>query len=113
MKARPDLKHDSSTVLSSPNNYYIDPDGKVNEIEDDDERILFGTVANPSSIEGLAPVIVRTDEWLEQLRNKKSKPESAEDRLWKQASEDTRVACDPQFNPHLKALDAIIDVLEK
>ena len=94
MKARPDLEPDSPTVLSSPNNYYIDPDGKVNEIEDDEERILFGTVANSS---------IQIHEELE----------SAEDRFWKQTTEDTRVACDPQLNPHLKALDAIIDVLEK
>ncbi|KKM17267.1 hypothetical protein LCGC14_1677510 [marine sediment metagenome] len=94
MKARPDLEPDSSMVLSSPNDYYIDPDGKVNEIEDDEERILFGTVANPS---------IQMQE----------EPESAEDKFWKQATEDTRVTSDPQLNPHLKALDAIIDVLEK
>ena len=94
MKARPDLESDSSTVLSSPNNYYIDPDGKVNEIEDDEERILFGTVAITSA----------------QIHEE---PESAEDRFWKQAVEDVRVACDPQLNPHLKALNAVIDVLDK
>lgn len=50
MKIRSDLEPKSSIVLSSPGDYYIDPDGKVNQIEDDAERVLFGTVANPSPI---------------------------------------------------------------
>lgn len=66
MKARPDLKPSDSTVLSSPHDYYVDEYGQVNEIEDDEERILFGTVANPS-------VVLHTD------------PEELE----------TRIACDP------------------
>lgn len=50
MKACPKWDANSPVVLSSPNNYYVDPDGRVNEIEDNEERILFGTVENPITI---------------------------------------------------------------
>lgn len=91
MKARPELTIESTIVKSNPNDFYVDPYGKVNEIEDDEERILFGTVANPST----------------QLL------EDPEERLWKQAEQEAIRACDPELNPHLKAMNILIDALEK
>lgn len=44
MKFRPDLTPESPEVLSSPNDFYIDPKGNVCEIEDLYEPLLFGTV---------------------------------------------------------------------
>lgn len=47
MKARLDLTAKSSEVMSSPDKYYVDESGRVNELEDDEEQILFGTIQNP------------------------------------------------------------------
>lgn len=47
MKKRLDLTPKSPEVLSSPYSFYVDPQGLVNEIEDWDEPVLFGTVELP------------------------------------------------------------------
>jgi hypothetical protein len=46
MKPRPDLTAESAIVKSNPNTFYIDEKGKVSEIENDADCILFGTVDN-------------------------------------------------------------------
>jgi hypothetical protein len=94
MKARVDLKPNSPTVLSNPNDYYIDPYGRVNELENDEERILFGTVAHLSA----------QARWFD---------ETSEEKLWEQATKETRIAGDPQSNPHLRAINSIIEILDK
>ena len=106
MKARFDLEPKDIEVLNNPDNYYIDSQGRVNELEDDAERILFGSVAKPPPLEGLAPVITRTNEWLDHLRLKTEKE------FWRQAEHEARLACEPSTNPHLMAVNAIINILE-
>lgn len=91
MIARPDLTAESTEVLNNPNDFYVDIYGKVNEIEGDEERILFGTVANPS----------------------KQLLEDPEERLWKEAERDAMRAVDPELNPHLKVMNTLIDAFEK
>ena len=49
MKVRTDLNATDAIVANSPNDYYVDTLGRVNEVENDSDRIVFGTVANPSS----------------------------------------------------------------
>jgi len=91
MKARPDLTPDHTVVLSSPNDYYIDPQGLVNELEDDEERILFGTVANP--------------------RREEEPPADVLADFYAQCEEDVRRACNPATNPHLVAVNTIMEAL--
>lgn len=46
MRPRPDLIPESTIVKSNPNTFYVDEKGRVAEIEDDADCILFGTVNN-------------------------------------------------------------------
>lgn len=50
MKARPDLTPESMVVKSNPNNFYVDENGKVSEIESPEDCVLFGTVATPRQL---------------------------------------------------------------
>ncbi len=78
MKARLDLEPKDIEVLNNPYNYYIDSQGRVNELEDDEERMLFGTIAEGRQVE-----------------------------------HEIRLACEAYKNPHLLAIDAMVDILEK
>jgi len=91
MISKPELTLDSPEVKSSPNNFYADPQGRVSELEDDEEHILFGTVEHPSH----------------------NLVEDPEERLWREAERDMMRACDPELNPHLKIFNALFGVLEK
>jgi len=97
MKARPDLNPRDAEVLSNPDNYYVDSQGHVNELEDDEERILFGTVGHPKP---------EPEKWF------REPPVTPEDRLWTEAERDVLRAMNPDTNPHLKAVEALIGILE-
>lgn len=96
MKTRPELTVYSPEVKSNSNGFYIDSQGRVNELEDDEERILFGTLANPN---------------VKKLNN--PPPFDPEEQLWKEAERDAMRAMDTELNPHLKMLNILADVFEK
>jgi hypothetical protein len=50
MKHRHELTSQSTEVLSSPERFYIDQNGNVNEFEDLGEQVLFGTANNPRTV---------------------------------------------------------------
>jgi len=103
MKPRIDLKPDDSVVLSSPNDYYVDPVGSVNELEDDAERILFGTVdqLRPS------PDVFVVD-WAPEADHLAN---DAESRLGAECERDIKRAMNPETNPHLMAMNTIFNSL--
>lgn len=103
MKARPDLTPENTVVLSSPNDYYVDPQGLVNEIEDDSERLLFGTVAAPRP----SPDVFVVD-WAPCADEFKS---DAERRLYEECERDVARACNPKTNPHLAAMTSVFGIL--
>ena len=103
MKARPDLTPNHTVVLSNPNDFYVDSKGRVNEIEDDEERILFGTVANPKPSEECF--------WVDWAPQADSIQNDAERRFYAECEEDVKRASDPATNPHLMAVETVFKAL--
>jgi len=103
MKARPDLTPEDTVVLSNPNDYYVDPEGLVNQLEDDEERILFGTVANPKPS--------GDDFTVDWAPNAYKFQNDVERRFYAECERDVQRAMNPETNPHLAAVNAIFSTL--